>query len=110
MLRTLLLALVSSVALFAQNSGVQGQVTDSSGAAIPNAALTLTNLETGVALKYATNEQGLYVAPSLNPGRYKLDASAQGFATQTINEFRLEVGQTARFNFEMKPGTIVEAV
>ena len=96
--------------MLAQNSGVQGQVTDSSGAAIPNAALTLSNLETGVALKYATNEQGLYVAPSLNPGRYKLEASASGFATQTVNEFRLEVGQTARFNFEMKPGTVVEAV
>ena len=33
-----------------------------------------------------------------------------GFATQSVSEFRLEVGQVARFNFEMKPGAVVETV
>jgi protocatechuate 3,4-dioxygenase beta subunit len=78
MLKTALVFLVIALAAFAQNSGVQGQVTDSSGAVVPNAAVTLTNLETGVALRYATNEQGLYIAPSLNPGRYKIEAAASG--------------------------------
>jgi len=108
--RTFIPLLFATTALLAQNSGVQGQITDSSGAAAPNASIKISNIETGVALDYTTNEQGLYVAPSLNPGRYRLDVSSPGFATQSINEFRLEVGQLARFNFELKPGAIVEAI
>jgi hypothetical protein len=110
MIRTIVIFLLAAIAMLAQNSGVQGQVSDSSGAAVPNASLKLTNLETGVMLNYNTNESGLYVAPSLNPGLYRLEAAAAGFATQTVNEFRLEVGQVARFNFELKPGAVVEAV
>jgi hypothetical protein len=109
-MKRLLLFLAAAAVALAQNSGVQGQVTDASGAAVPNATIRLSNVETGVSLTYNTNEQGLYVAPSLNPGRYRLEASAQGFATQSVSEFRLEVGQVARFNFEMKPGAVVEAV
>ncbi|HYO81318.1 MAG TPA: carboxypeptidase-like regulatory domain-containing protein, partial [Bryobacteraceae bacterium] len=101
---------VIATALWAQNSGVQGQVTDSSGAAIPSAVVKIANLDTGVVVSSNSNEQGLYVAPSLNPGRYRIDINVDGFAPQAVNEFRLEVGQTARFNFEMKPGAVVEAV
>ena len=108
--RTLVLIVIAALAAFAQNSGIQGQVTDASGAAIPNAKVRITNVDTGVALDYLTNVQGLYIAPSLNPGRYRVDATADGFAAQNVSEFRLEVGQTARFNFEMKPGAVVESV
>ncbi len=105
-MRTLFAFLLATTALLAQNSGVQGQVTDSSGAAAPNASIKLSNIETGVTLDYTTNEQGLYVAPSLNPGRYRLEVSSPGFASQSISEFRLEVGQIGRFNFELKPGAL----
>jgi hypothetical protein len=43
-----------------------------------------------VALTYTTNEQGFYIAPQLNVGRYKLEVSVPGFAPQTVAEFRLE--------------------
>jgi hypothetical protein len=106
----LALVFIAALSALAQNSGIQGQVTDASGAAVPGAKVRITNVDTGVALDYSTNDQGLYVAPSLNPGRYRLDAAAEGFAGQAISDFRLEVGQTARFNFEMKPGAVVESV
>ena len=77
-MRTLFAFLLATTALLAQNSGVQGQVTDSSGAAAPNASIKLSNIETGVTLDYTTNEQGLYVAPSLNPGRYRLEVIFSG--------------------------------
>jgi hypothetical protein len=109
-IRLLLILFAACGLVIAQNSSVQGQATDTSGAAVPNASVTLTNLETGVALKYTTNQEGLYVAPSLNPGRYKLDVAAPGFATQAVSEFRLEVGQSARFNFELNPGAVIESV
>jgi hypothetical protein len=76
----------------------------------PQRTVRLTNLDTGVELTFTTNEQGFYIAPQLNVGRYKIDVSAAGFAAQTVAEFRLEVNQTARFNFELKPGTVVETI
>lgn len=109
-MRIVVVLFLAVLTAFAQNSGVQGQITDSSGAAVPGGAVTITNLETGVTSRAATNEQGLYVVPSLTPGRYKLEITASGFAPQSVNEFRLEVGQTARFNLEMKPGAVVEAI
>lgn len=109
-LRILFLLFMAAVSAPAQNSGIQGQVSDSSGGAVPSAKVRITNIDTGVTLDYSPNEQGLYVAPSLNPGRYRLEAAAAGFAAQSISEFRLETGQTARFNFELKPGTVVESV
>ncbi len=102
--------LIALGVVFAQSSGVQGQITDSSSAAVPNAAVKITNLDTGVALNFTTNDQGLYVAPSLQPGRWKLEATAMGFASQTVAEFRLEVNQTARFNLILKPGAVVETI
>jgi hypothetical protein len=109
-LRACALLLAASLAALAQNSGVQGQVTDASNSAVPGATVTLRNLDTGVSLNYSTNDQGLYVAPSLNTGRYTLEVSAAGFAPQSVSEFRLEVGQTARFNFSLKPGAVVESI
>jgi hypothetical protein len=109
-MRFLLFFVILAGAAFSQTAGVQGQVTDSTAAAVPNAAVKLTNLETGVALSYTTNEQGFYIAPQLNVGRYKLEVTAPGFAPQTVAEFRLEVNQTARFNFELKPGAVVETI
>ena len=109
-MRLLLLFIFVASAAFGQTSGVQGQVTDASGAVIPNAAVTLTNVDSGVGITYTTNEQGFYIAPQRNVGRYMLEVTAPGFAPQTVAEFRLEVNQTARFNFELKPGAVVETI
>jgi hypothetical protein len=111
MLRNLLAVLLLSCSLLlAQNSGFQGSVRDSSGAALVGATVTITNIETGVRTVNQTNEQGLYSVPLLNPGVYKLESSAQGFATQVIESVRLETGQVARVDFELKPGAVVESI
>ncbi len=103
-------SLLLAAALSAQNSGVQGAVTDPSKAVVPSATVTITNLETAVSSKAVTNEQGLYLFPLLSPGRYKVECLAAGFAPRQINELRLEVGQTARIDFELKTGTVVESI
>src|SRR5262249_45114204 len=109
---TLLMCLLSLPAL-AQVTGVatlQGVVTDGSDAALANAEVTVTNLDTGVAVKATTNETGLYRVPALNPGRYSVEAKANGFAAARVNETRLEVGQTARLDFSLKIGNVSETV
>jgi hypothetical protein len=104
------LVLLCAAGLWAQASGVQGQVTDSSAAVIANASIVVTNLETGLTFRAVTNESGLYILPQIPPGRYKAEATSSGFATQTVNEFRLETGQVIRLNFELKPGALVESI
>jgi Carboxypeptidase regulatory-like domain/TonB dependent receptor-like, beta-barrel len=109
---TLLMCLLCLPAL-AQVTGVatlQGVVTDGSDAALANAEVTVTNLDTGVAFKATTNEAGLYRVPALNPGRYSVEAKANGFAAARVNETRLEVGQTARLDFSLKVGAVSETV
>ncbi len=110
---TVLLMYFLSLALAAQVTGVatlQGVVTDNSSAVLANAEVTVTNLDTGLAVKAMTNENGLYRVPALNPGRYSVEAKANGFAAARVNETRLEVGQTARLDLNLKIGNVNETV
>ena len=109
---TLLMCLLCLPA-FAQVTGVatlQGVITDNANAVLSNAEITVTNLDTGVAVKALTNEAGLYRVAALNPGRYSVEAKANGFAAARVNETRLEVGQTARLDFDLKVGGVSETV
>lgn len=77
---------------WAQSSSIQGVVSDNSGAVIPGAQVQVTDVATGVNADVSTNEAGFYVAPGLNPGIYKITATADGFAPQERPQLRLEVG------------------
>ncbi len=107
---SILTALAFGALAFGQSSNIQGVVRDSSKAVVLGAAVTVTNIETSVSLKVASNEQGIYRVPLLNAGRYRLQCSAQGFAVQKVDEMRLEVGQTARLDFELSLGMVTESI
>lgn len=96
--------------VLAQTSGIQGTVRDSSGAVIVGAQITVTNIDTGIAIKAQSNDQGLYVVPLLNAGRYSIECSASGFAPKTLSELKLEVGQIARLVFDLSPGSVAESI
>src|SRR5215472_6866542 len=85
---TSLWLLVSALVLFtplrtlAQIGGagsIQGVVTDATGAVIPGANVTATNVATGVKTERGTTEAGLYVIAPLPPGEYTVTASIAGF-------------------------------
>jgi hypothetical protein len=59
--------------------GIQGTVSDNTGAAIPNATVTATNVDTGVATTRQTTGAGLYTISPILPGTYSVTATAQGF-------------------------------
>ena len=107
---TLLILAGSLAPLLAQQGTIQGVVTDPSKAMVPKATVTITSLDTGIATTATTNEQGFYLLPLLNSGRYQVECQAQGFAAQMLKDFRLEVGQTARLDFELKTGSVVESI
>ena len=99
-----------AAAPLASASTIQGAVTDSSGAVIPGASITVTNLSTGVVTNVSSNEAGLYTVPLLQPGEYSIECVSDGFATQSRPRMRLEVDQTARVDFSLNVGTVTEVV
>lgn len=80
---------------------VNGTVTDPSGAVIPNAKVTATNVDTGVATAATTNNDGVYNIRFLQIGNYKVTIEAQGFADSTVGPFALETGQNAKIDGKM---------
>lgn len=106
------LLLISSAYLAAQsvNSSVQGVVTDSTGAVIPGASVTLSNVETGITQKAQTDGAGNYSFPSVPLGIYNLTVSKQGFANYQINRFNVIVGQRASENVKLTVASSSETV
>jgi hypothetical protein len=86
-------------------ANVTGTVSDPNGAAIPNAQVELTNVNTGVTRKTGTNSVGIYNFPSVVPGSYSMKASATGFTSVSQPPVTLQVGQTATFDFQLKVGS-----
>jgi len=108
----LTLCFLASIPGYAQMVGgsLSGTVTDESGAAIPKATVSITNVATGVTTNVATNAQGIYNAPNLLPGNYQVTISAPGFQTVIEGGVILTVGAQQVLNIAMKVGTVTEKV
>jgi len=106
----LCLAFASLLPVMAQQSTIQGVVTDESDAAVPGAKITATNVATGVALSATTNESGFYSIPFLIPGTYRVEAARQGFAAAKRENLKLDVNQTSAVDFRLRVGAVTEAV
>ena len=83
----LILLAVSSTssAQTAVTGGLNGVVTDSTGAVVPGATVTIVNTATGDTRVLTTNAAGRYTAPFLKPGAYTVSASAQGLQSSTTS-------------------------
>jgi hypothetical protein len=99
-----------AVSAFAQEATIVGTVTDPTGAAVPNATITITNTETGVARSLPTNASGDYVAPDLNIGHYNVRANATGFKVAEQKGLTLDVGDRTRVDFKLVVGSASEQV
>lgn len=104
-----LLALFATSA-FSQTAQLTGTVTDSSGAAMPAAKVTATNIQTGVARSTTANEAGNYLVTALLPGQYTVTATAPGFKQMKREPLTLAVDQVARLDFSMEVGETRESV
>jgi hypothetical protein len=96
---------------FAQTFGqITGQVTDTSGAVLAGASVTVTNTQTNAVREAVTNSSGSYVFPNLLPGVYSVKVDLQGFQSRVANNVELQVQQTARIDFSMELGSLEVAV
>src|SRR3989442_8001379 len=93
-----------------QNGQFTGVVTDPSGAAIPNAKVTVTNMGTSLSVTTTSNQDGVYVVKELPVGTYKITAEAKGFKTRTDTNLVLNAGTIQRVDFGMQLGQAQEIV
>ena len=100
---SLSLLLVFATAAFAQsNTGsITGVVTDSNGAVLPNAAVTVINQGTNEKRTVQSDGEGRYEVPALPNGIYTVEATATGFKTTSVKDLRLAVGEKARADVTM---------
>ncbi|MGA8074135.1 MAG: TonB-dependent receptor, partial [Candidatus Acidiferrales bacterium] len=89
---------------------IAGQVTDSSGAAIVNAKVTIQNTASGVARVLETNSAGDYVAPGIEPGLYSITVEFAGFEKLVRERVQVEVGNDLKIDFRLKPGAITQSI
>ena len=108
----LVICTVGTSQVYAQVAGatLTGTVKDASGAAIPNAQLSITNTATGVSRSVTTDSTGFYTAPNLLPGVYDVSVSSQGFATSVLTGINLTVGAQQALNPTLRVGQVNQKV
>jgi len=86
-------------------ASLSGVVTDQTGAALPNVAVTIKNVDAAETRTIATDGGGHYQASGLPPGRFEIRAAKQGFADESRTGISLAVGQGATVDIKMQPKT-----
>jgi len=97
---------LNAVALFAQSvqSTILGTVKDQGDAVIVAARINVTNVDTGISANYLTDESGNYQASDLPPGRYRLQATKDGFQKKVISDLTLAARQQLRVDLILAVG------
>lgn len=89
---------------------ITGTVSDTSGAAVPDAKIATTNEDTRVVTLNKTDASGVFVVPQLAPGMYSVSISKTGFATYTESRIILHPTQVATVNATLKVGQVATTV
>ncbi len=96
--------------MLAQSTGsIVGTVTDSTHAAVPGAAVTATNVDTGVTRRTVTTDSGLYTVSNLLPGQYQLKVEKSGFASGQM-QVTVFVGTGSTANLSLGVASVSEQV
>src|SRR5215472_440016 len=115
----MLLRLLLSFALVVVNLAAQsstgtatmvGAVTDSTGAVVVDAKVTVTNAGAGFVFTSVTTAEGTWYIPNLNPGTYQLRIEAPGFKTYVQNGITLRTAEQPRIDVSLEVGNVTESV
>jgi hypothetical protein len=112
MKRLLALSLLLAVPLAAQvgRGSIQGTISDSSGAVVAGANVTILNVGTNAAFTTVTSAEGYYSAPTLAVGNYTVSVEKQGFKRAVRTGIVLQVDQRAQVDVTLDVGGVTESV
>lgn len=107
-----LIALAAACPLQGQSiqGSILGTVKDSSGASVPGAIITITDVDTGVIKTLATDQSGDYQALNLTPDRYRVEVKAAGFNGQKLENLTLSARQQLRADATLAVGNVGQEV
>jgi Carboxypeptidase regulatory-like domain len=112
-LATVLVIAFACGSLFAQTSQVSqisGRVVDQSGAVIPSAQVTITNVNTGIARSVSSGPNGRYAITNLPVGSYRLEVTKSGFQTYVQSGIVLELNTNPTVNVTLRVGAVSQQV
>ena len=103
-------ALARPAAAQAVTGTIVGTVTDSTGAVVSGAKVTISNTGTGLTRTFVSDKAGEYTAPSLPTGTYVVTAEMAGFKTAALSGVELGVSQRVRIDVALELGAMTESV
>jgi len=106
----LVLSAVCALGQDLRTATLVGNVTDPSGAAVANASITVTNVDTNVATRSKTNNEGAYYVPFLILGNYSLTVETQGFKKFEQSGLALAAGETPRVDVKLQVGAVTDEI
>jgi len=106
-----LVLLVTPLTAAAQfSSALQGTISDTQQAFVPDAIVRVTNTTTGVTREVATSADGVYRVPSLGAGVYTVEIEKTGFLKARRENLRLGISETLRLDFTLDPGALEQSI
>src|SRR5215472_13824227 len=91
-------------------AGINGLVTDASGAAVPSASVVAKDLDRGTAWPTETNGEGYYSLPRLPIGNYEVRVEAKGFQAVVQRSVQLVIDQVAKIDFQLQVGQVSQTM
>jgi hypothetical protein len=89
---------------------ISGRVTEASGAAVPNATVTVTNTATNTPVTATTNDSGDYTVLYLTPGQYSVSVEAQGFKKSVRQNIEVRIGDKLALDVSLEVGAVTDSV
>lgn len=111
-LQLLAVSVIAASVAFGQSTtgGVNGTITDTTGAVVPGTSVTLSNVETGVEVTTEANASGFFVFVNVQPGNYTLVSEQTGFKSAVLPTFNVGVNQTVTQNIALEVGNVTETI
>jgi outer membrane receptor protein involved in Fe transport len=83
---------------------ISGRVVDPTGASVGGATVVISNIDNGIKTTAATNDDGEFTETALPPNNYQITIDKEGFSSATVEKFKLDIDQKARFNIKLRIG------